>query len=78
MLILKYAINGFHFLSMHHLHRTPPDMNLHYILSDSLPVTKGVPQGPIPDPTLFAICINDIALYTHESSVHLYADDTVL
>jgi hypothetical protein len=44
----------------------------------SATVTKGVPQGSIPDPTLFSIYINNIAQAVGSSPIHLYADDTVV
>ena len=47
-------------------------------LSQSLSVTKGVPQGSILGPTLFSIYINNIACSVKDASIHLYADDTVL
>jgi hypothetical protein len=48
------------------------------LLSQPLPVTKGVPQGSILGPTLFSICINNIAQAVGSSLLHLYADDAVL
>lgn len=48
------------------------------ILSQSLPITIGVPQGSTLGPTLFSIYINNIAQSTGNAQIHLYADDTIL
>ena len=48
------------------------------LLSQPLPVTKGVPLGSILGPTLFSIYINNIAQAEGSPLIHLYADDTVL
>ena len=48
------------------------------LLSQPLPVTKGVPQGSILGPKFFSIYINNISQAVGSSLIHLYADDTVL
>ena len=49
-----------------------------HLLSQPLPVTKGVPQGSILGTPLFSNDINNIAQAVGSSLIHLYADDTVL
>jgi hypothetical protein len=53
-------------------------MKSEHLLSQSLPVIKGVPQGLILGPTLFSIYINNIAQAVGRSLIHLYADDSLL
>ena len=48
------------------------------LLSGSLAVSMGMPQGSILGPTLFSVYINDVALAAGDSMVHLYADNTIL
>ena len=48
------------------------------VMSDSLPMTCGVPQGSILGPPLFLVYINEPPLAIKNGEVTLYADDTVL
>ena len=47
------------------------------LLSGTLAVSMGVPQGSILGPTTFSVHINYVALAAGDSLIHLYADDTL-
>ena len=48
------------------------------VLSDTLPISTGVPQGSILGPLLFLLYVNDIHLASDKFNAILYADDTTL
>ena len=47
------------------------------VQSDNRPVRAGVPQGPILEPLLFLVYVNDLPDCV-SSKINLFADDTVL
>ena len=48
------------------------------VLSSTLPVNCGVPQGSILGPLFFILYVNDVKKYINNVEIGLYADDTVL
>ena len=49
---------------------------LNRVTSDQLPVTAGIPQGSVLNPTLFTIFSNDLPSAVRSGSLFMYADDT--
>ena len=53
-------------------------VSLNGVSSQRLPITCGVPQGPILGPLPFFLYINDIHLAVEQSTIYHYAGDTNL
>ena len=45
--------------------------------SNKIPVTSGVPQGTVLGPILFLYFINDLTEYIQQSTLRLFADDSI-
>ena len=61
-----------------YLHDQTPRCCINGSLSDTLPITQGIPQGSILGPILFLLYINDLPLAIPDCNVDIYADDTTL
>ena len=59
-----------------HLEGRLQKISINGVMSSSLPITSGVPQGPLLGPLLFIIFINGLPLSVTNKSMYTYADDT--
>ena len=82
ILLHKLSYYGFHGISLeliksYLLNRTQY-VDYDGSISDSLPITCGVPQGSILGPLFFIIYVNDLPYVTNIFKIIIYADDTTL
>ena len=52
-------------------------VKLEHITSEPKPVRQGVPQGSILGPVLFLLFVNDMPLHLNNSTIDIYADDSI-
>ena len=81
-LLLKLSKNGIRGVPLNliksYLSGRTQMVSLNNVLSDSLSITHGAPQGSILAPLLFNIYVNDLFYYLGEPHPIQYADDTTL
>ncbi len=73
----EYGVNGseLEWFSSY-LHGRSQVVTIDGVLSESLPVTVGVPQGSILGPLLFVLYVNDLPEALDNCESNMYADDT--
>ncbi len=74
--LAKVRVDNFWFMS--YLHNRTQSVRLDKIMSETLHIPYGVPQGSVLGPILFLIYVNDFSQYISDCLVIQYADDTQL
>ena len=82
LLLAKLEAYGFDLhtlrLFQSYLSKRKQFVSTHGIMSDTLEIISGVPQGSVLGPILFNIFLNDLLYHIKSTNTHNYADDNVL
>jgi len=82
ILLHKLSFYGFHGIPLDliksYLSNRTQYVDLNDSISDTLPITCGVPQGSTLGPLFFIIYVNDLPNNTDSFKIIIYADDTTL
>ena len=71
-----YGIKDVHLrLFQNYLNNRKQYVEFDYVISETITITTGVPQGPILGPLLFIMYIKDIAEASNIFELVMYADD---